>query len=495
MLSVKSRVSGRRVEAAERTRVLERLQERGFTPLIRTMRLGAFEEALAAGGEPPKDMERLLAAWADAESDAPYVRGDLFFFESHVFFLIFADAAASGDAGLRAGVIHAAESDAPERQLESFCRNVDEAVGAESARGGDHPAGDNGDGAAAHGEAQWRAQEARAPESFTRFVASMSEGGDAGTSSSAPPQSGRGETAERLRAVEILEDAEARRLLRRLSEAQAEGRTAEMLLGAGREGESLPEGLVGRLAGAALVRRELLISCRKDGRSLFRLPSADALAVMTASHAMCSECGAAVADERAEELVTPTPLAASMLKDGAWLVSRMRAALAELGVPETEVATRPATNDSDALMMANAAGEPFLFVLRDGDFTLTHARRAVDVEADTEVSHLVVVATGKVQEDARARLREHQKRRARTGAELDLLAVEGVDAAAGELRQALERVTQKSLAGELYELDAGLGMNAGAFVAARFRLTQRPAALQDLAASAAGALSGSLREI
>ena len=274
--------------------------------------------------------------------------------------------------------------------------------------------------------------------------------------------------------MEILEDAEARRLLRRLSDAQAEGRTAEMLLGAGREGEALPESLVGRLAGAALVRRELLISCRKDGRSLFRLPSADALAVMTASNAVCSECGAAVADERAEELVTPTPLAGSMLKDGAWLVSRMRAALAELGVPETDVATRPAANDSDALMMANAAGEPFLFVLRDGDFTLTHARRAIDVEADTEVSHLVVVATGKVQEDARARLREHQKRRARTGAELDLLAVEGVGAAAGELRQALERVTQKSLAGELYELDAGLGMNAGTFVAARFRLTQKP---------------------
>ena len=197
---------------------------------------------------------------------------------------------------------------------------------------------------------------------------------------------------------------------------------------------------------------------------------------MTASNAVCSECGAAVADERAEELVTPTPLAGSMLKDGAWLVSRMRAALAELGVPETEVATRPATNDSDALMMANAAGEPFLFVLRDGDFTLAHARRAIDVEADTEVSHLVVVATGKVQEDARARLREHQKRRARTGAELELLAVEGVDAAAGELRQALERVTQKSLAGEVVRARRRPRDERRHLRRRAFRLTQKPAA-------------------
>jgi len=492
MLSVKSRVSGRRVEGTARTRVLEKLQEKGFTPLIRSMRLGAFEQALG-GAERAREMERLMSAWVESESEAPHVRGDLFCFDSHVFFLIFGGDAAGGAAdeeGLRAGIVHNAETDAPERKLEAFCRNVDEAVVAASERGGAAAgggvaAGDNG------GDAEWRAQEVRAPESFTRFVASMSEGG----AGPAPPQSARGETAERLRAVEILEDAEARRLLRRLSDAQAEGRTAEMLLGAGREGEALPENLVGRLSSAALVRRELLISCRKDGRALFRLPSADALTVMTASNAVCSECGAAVADERAEELLTPTPLAGSMLKDGAWLVSRMRAALAELGVTETDVATRPAANDSDALMMANAAGEPFLFVLRDGDFTLAHARRAIDVEADTEVSHLVVVATGKVQEDARARLREHQKRRARTGAELDLLAVEGVDAAAGELRQSLERVTQKSLAGELYELDAGLGMNAGTFVAARFRLTQKPAALQDLAASAAGAHAGSLREI
>ena len=131
-------------------------------------------------------------------------------------------------------------------------------MGAASARGGagaDDNGGDNG------GDAEWSAQEVRAPESFTRFVASMSEGGVG----PAPPQSARGETAERLRAVEILEDAEARRLLRRLSDAQAEGRTAEMLLGAGREGEALPEGLVGRLSGAALVRRELLISCRRTG--------------------------------------------------------------------------------------------------------------------------------------------------------------------------------------------------------------------------------------
>jgi hypothetical protein len=487
MLSVKSRTSGRRVETAARTFLLEKLQEKGYTPLIRSMRLAAYEQALG-GPERVREMERLLAAWSEPSegapgADLPFVRGDLFLFDTHAFFLLFGGT--DGSEGMRAGVVYGAEAAAPERELETFCRNVDDAADL-AARG-------VGTDASAPKSSNWQARAENAPESFTRFASGGTDDGGAQAPAEASPRAG--ETAERMRAVEALEDADVRRLLRRLNDAQAEGRTSEMLMAAGREGEPLSETLVGRLASTGLVRRELLISCRKDGRSLFRLPSADALAVMTASNAVCSECGAAVADERAEELVTPTPLAGAMLKDGAWLISRLRSVLGELGVGASGVAARAGSAESDALMMANVGGEPFLFVLRDGDFTLAHARRAIDVEADTEVAHLVVVSTGKIQEDARARMREHQKRRARTVGELDLLLVEGVDGAAAELRQAAERVTQRSLAAELYELDSGLGMSAGHFVAARFRLGQQQVALQDLAASAAGAITGSLREI
>jgi hypothetical protein len=73
--------------------------------------------------------------------------------------------------------------------------------------------------------------------------------------------------------------------------------------------------------------------------------------------------------------------------------------------------------------------------------------------------------------------------------------VEGLDTAAGELGAALERVEQDSLTRELYELDASAGFSVGYALAARFRLSRRGGnGLQDLAASAAGALSGSLRE-
>ncbi len=347
-----------------------------------------------------------------------------------------------------------------------------------------------GEGAPGEGESAatadivWRAREGQSQAAFRRPAA----GAETVADGLAQRVSG---FAERARAVEILDDAGARGFLQRLREAHEDGRAAEIVAG-GRGPEQ--ESLVSRLAGAGLVRREVQVSCRKDGRSLFRLPSAEALAIVTASNAVCSECGSAVADERAEELVTPTPLATSMLKDGAWLVSSLRTILGGLGVPESQTTPLPSSDDGTAQVQASIGGEPFLFVLRDGDFTAAHARRAVEGEAESHATRTVVIASGKVQDEARARLREHARRRARGGAEAEVVFVEGMEHAADELRGVVERVSEEALTRELYELDADAGFNVGHALAARFRLTRRTGALRDLAASAAGALAGSLRE-
>ncbi|HEV7843766.1 MAG TPA: hypothetical protein VGO69_08705, partial [Pyrinomonadaceae bacterium] len=130
-----------------------------------------------------------------------------------------------------------------------------------------------------------------------------------------------------------------------------------------------------------------------------------------------------------------------------------------------------------------------------GDLTATHAARALDKLIDTEARHLVIIVTGRIQEDARVRLREHARRRARGGNESEVFLIEGMDAAPGELQHAFERATQRALAAELCELDASLGFSAGYMVATRFRLMQREDALKDLTEEGVGALAGSLREI
>jgi len=478
MFSVEGRTADLNVERRLRTPMLEALQERGLVPLIRASRLHFFEQA-ASGTERARELERLLEERAEAGGEEPYVRGDVFCFEDFAHYLVFGDVYGGGT-GLRAGIVYDAETDAPAEKLEAFCRNVAEAFEAAAHTSAGEGARDGGGDTAAPEHVVWRSREGQTSGAF-----------DPPAVVPDAPAQHAAVTAERSRAVEILEDAGARGFLQRLGEAHADGRGAEMFAG-GRGPEQ--EALVARLVGAGLVRREVQVSCRKDGHSIFRLPSPEALAIVTASNAVCSECGSAVADERAEELVTPTPLASAMLKDGAWLLTSLRSILEGLGVPESQTTTRTPTDEGTAQVLASVCGEPFLFVMRDGDFTAAHARRAIEGETEAQATRTVVVAAGKVHDEARARLREHARRRMRGGTEAEVVFVEGLEHASEELRPVIERVSEEALTRELYELDADAGFNVGYALAARFRLTHRKGALRDLAASAAGAMSGSLRE-
>lgn len=473
MLFIESKISNQRVDAQTRLLLLERLQDKGLVPLIRSARLHCFELALTGPDRVP-EMERAVAQQAKIEMDAPYVRGDVFCFEDFVLFLIFGDEE-SDVSGMRAGIVYEAETTAPQLSLESFCRNVRDALEASRSTS------DNGKTTAE--DMGWRDRE---PNDAGKPLSHFKEGrtGEAAEV--------RKETAaERLRAVELLEDAGARRFLWRVSESQGAG------LGADVQGEMDAESdsLVGRLSDAGLLRREVVVSCRKVGRALFRLPSPDALSVITSSNAICSECGASIADEKVDELIVPTDTASTLLENGSWLSTRLYSVLRGLGLPESRIAVGPSSSDGETHLMADVCGEAFLFILRDGDLSAAHARRALEKQAETESPHLVVVATGKVQDEARIRLREHARRRARGGSDIEVLLVEGVNSAINELQHAFERVSQRALSEELCALDAALGLSVGHMISTRFRLMQKSGALSDLAESAVGALAGSLRDI
>lgn len=462
MLFFTSRASELSVDGATRLHLLDRLQERGFTPLIRASRLISFEQALQ-GAERAKEMERAIAAWTETEENSLYVRGDLFSIEEQVFYLIFGGAE-DDLAGMRAGIVYGRETMDSERKLELFCRRVSEAL--------DDIRSTASREDAAAGPAEWTTGEnVVAIDDYTSQVADDS-------------------TVEKRLALEALEDIQARRLLYRIEEAQAAGRLAELLAN-----EIENQAHIKRLADVGLLKREVLVCCRKEGRPLFRLPSIEMLSVITASNAMCSECGAALSDEKVEELVMLTDMARALLPDSTWLVNRLCALLQEMGVPQRAIRLLPAIGDGEVHMKVTVAYEPFLFVLRDGDLTVTNAARALDKLIETQAQHLAVIVTGRILEDARVRLREQARRRARGGNETEVLLIEGVDAAAAELQHAFERASQRALSTELCQLDASLGFSAGYMIATRFRLMQRSEALRDLAESAAGAPAGSLREI
>ncbi|HYE64520.1 MAG TPA: hypothetical protein VD966_02990, partial [Pyrinomonadaceae bacterium] len=404
------------------------------------------------------EMERAIADWTEAENAVPYVRGDVFCLEDHVLYLIFGEAGGEQATALRAGIVYGARTAEPFRKLEVFCREVRESLLA--LRGEAEASAEGG----VLDLTEWRQGKPVVPAGFTRFFAKQDI--------DSLYTSLRKETvAERIHAAELLEDPSTRLFLRRAKEAHDEGYAAKLLSG---ERIEASEFSIDKLSDVGLVQREVLVSCRKTGHALFRLPSPDALAVVTVSNAMCSECGAPVADERVEEAVAPTRLASALLEDGSWLVNRLYTILRQLGIPDSEIAIGPSTGEGEAHMMANVCGESFLFVLRDGDLTPAFARRAIDMEVETESTHLVIVTTGRIHNEGRVRLLDHARRRMRVGNDIELIIVEGAGAVAAELQQAFERVSQRVLAEQLCEMDASLGLSVSRLIITRFQLQQQP---------------------
>lgn len=456
------------VDGRARTSLLESLQGQGFVPLIRSARLHLYETALG-DAEHASAMESALARRGEAETEAPYVRGELFCMADCAHFLLFGDEPGEGT---RAGIVYESGTADPLEKLDAFCRSVRESLDASRGSGG------VGEPLEVPVRLEWESRTPRVSDSFQRFAADAT----------ATPTGARGEMVDGwLRSSGMLEDSQARGFLRRLSEAHRDGRAAAFAAG----DESVPDALLNRLAEVGLLKREILVSCRKDGRSLFRLPSPDAFSVLSGSNATCNECGAAIADERAEEVTVPTSLSATLLQDGAWLATHLRSLISKLGVQDRQIVARPTGADGEVRLMANVCGEAFLFLLHDGDWTTAQARRALDEHAKIESAHLVLIATGKIQEDARGRLREHARRRTQGGRELELILIEGMDAVTSELQPVFERVSADALAEELWELDTSLGASAGQLLATRFRLMRRPDASSDLAASAVASMSGS----
>ncbi|HJS23421.1 MAG TPA: hypothetical protein VJ751_03560 [Pyrinomonadaceae bacterium] len=439
MLFLESKALNYPIDAAGRTRLLQELQEREIVPLIRSYRLRCFEDVLH-GLDHVNEMEATLASATDSTLAEPFVRGDLFCFHDYILFLVFED---DDESLMRAGIVYEARTPEPFRKLDSFCQELRSLLLAQNGRA----------------LPEWKLSTPPMPQGFRTFV----ERQDADSLYT----NMRKETmSKRVLAASKLEDESARVFLRTARNAHQEGYAAKLLTGH-TESQHVP---IQRLEDAGLVEREVQISCRKTGHALFRLPNPHALAVVTVSDATCSECGAPVADENVEEVIAPTQLASSLLEDGSWLVSRIHFLLREMGVPEREIAVGPGEGTGYGQLMANISGESFLIVTRDGDLTPAFARWAIDLEIETEASHLVIVATGRIHKEAGVLLQNHLRRRVSGGQDFEMIVADDAATAGRELEAALERVSQRVVAEQLCVLDGSIGFSVSRLVLTKFQL-------------------------
>ena len=450
MLFLDSKVLRHYVDATSRIKLLSALQEREFKPLIRSLRTRCFSDLLV-NSDRVEQMEVAISSWSESVTDEPFLPGDVFAFNDYLLFLIF-DEDDPARPFVNAGIVYETSTTEPFRKLDAFCHALRDLLVAdsESARPG-----------SSAGFPNWESGNRDMPRGFRTFVEKQD--------TDSLYTSLRKETmSKRILAASRLEDESARLFLRTARNAHQEGYAVKLL-----SGETRPENIpIERLEDVGLVEREVQVSCRKTGHALFRLPNADALAVVTVSDASCSECGAPVADENVEEVIAPTQLASSLLEDGSWLVSRLHFVLRQLGVPEREIAVGPSEGTGSGQMMANICGESFLIAARDGDLTPVFARSVVDLEIETEAAHLVIVATGRIHKEAGMLLRNHSRRRLSSGQDFEMIIADDVATAARELEAALERVSQRIIADQLCVLDNSIGMSVSRLVLTKFQLLQ-----------------------
>ncbi|HUE80867.1 MAG TPA: hypothetical protein VMM84_02055 [Pyrinomonadaceae bacterium] len=452
MLFVESKTLRHSVNGSDRIQLLQGLQEKSLTPVIRSARLHCFEQALLSS-ERMREMEAAVSEQYENENQSAYVPGDLFFLRDHAFFLIFDDDNSQGPL-VRAGIIYETSTSLPFSKLDSFAHDVRELLLARN---------NETDASGGLKNVHWEHCKPSLPEAFTQFV-SRQDTDSLFTSL-------RRETAtKRIIGASILEDSDARMFLRRAKVVHAEGYAAKFL-----SGDTLgsSDSSIASLEDAGLVDREVQVSCRQTGHALMRLPTAQALAVVTVSDATCSECGTAVADEKVEEVIVPTRLAESLLEDSSWLISRLHQILRELGIPESEIAAGPSGGKGYGQMMANVCGESFLLVARDGDLTPSFARWAIDLEIETEAAHLVVVVTGRLHNHAVTMLHNHARRRlVVAGRDFELLLADGSASATRELEQAFERVSHRVIAEQVCDLDNSIGLSMSHLIIRKFRMGQ-----------------------
>ena len=447
ILFLESKTLRRSVDSSQRIALLDALQLKELTPLIRSARRNCFEYLMV----PPEsiaELESAMATWMELSSSEAFIHGDAFCFADHVFFLMFDSSQSEDTPQIRAGIVYDSTTPEPFRKLDSYCHEVREALLTVV-----------GESASEQGLPNWEQGPPSIPEGFKRFIANQ-EVDSLYTSL-------RKETmSRRILAASNLEHQEARDFLRSAREAHMEGYAARLLPGETRSSEFSIEGL----ENVGLVEREVQVSCRKTGHALFRLPNAQALAVVTVSDATCSECGSRVSDEKVEEVIAPTQLASSLLEDGSWLVNRLHYTLRQLGVAESEIAVGPSEGTGYGQMMANICGESFLLVTRDGDVTPAFARWAIDLELETEASHLVVVGTGRLFNEAALLLQNHSRRRVSAGHDFALVVADDITTATKELASAVEAVSQRIVADHLCRLDNCIGLNVSRLLLTKFNL-------------------------
>jgi hypothetical protein len=432
MLLVKSRRSNQSLTLNQRKSLLDGLTNRGLKPLIRSARLTLFSQ-MSTDPDFAEFAESCLSSDSSEIRNA-YFTGDLFLFDDYALYMTFGPSAEFESS--EAGIVYSKECSSPDLKLEVFKKNIEDLCDPATGEPQNGPYSDfeskgpaiSFDAFELHGECP---QEATVQTGVWRQAALW---------------------------CALAGNPEARALAAKLSAAYQAGRIKELLISSDPQLDS--SRLMDMMEDAGMVKREILVSCRKVRRPLFRLAAETLNNRESLGESSCKFCGESLAVERIDELLIPTDLAKILFDERMTQVSSVSSQIMNLGVDESEI------------KIAYKNGIPYLrFAFSEEliHFVFLGAMRP-DLGATDMIpsrGSVIYLSDGELESEDRKALSD----RFQASFEDSALHFERTDRVAANLHLLLSGIADRRLETSLVKLDKALGFSAAGLLTARFMRT------------------------
>ena len=167
------------------------------------------------------------------------------------------------------------------------------------------------------------------------------------------------------------------------------------------------------LIGAGLIRKEYLLVCRQDSRTICSIPDRDEFESTIGQKLTCTSCGRLFVDELIQDIYALTPSARSLLEGSHWMTLWVTSLLVNSGVQGERIKWNAAAGDDELDIVAEIHGLKVFFELKDREFGLGDAY-PFSFRIERYGGDVGVVVTTESVADEADKFFEEQKRRGNT---------------------------------------------------------------------------------
>lgn len=128
-----------------------------------------------------------------------------------------------------------------------------------------------------------------------------------------------------------------------------------------------------KLLDAGIVKKEYLLVCRQDSRTICSIPDRARLEETIGSELTCTGCGRAFTDELIQDIYALTPEARALLNGSQWMTIWVTECLVNSGVPPEAIKWSASAGDDELDIIADIYGLKVFFELKDRQFGLGDA--------------------------------------------------------------------------------------------------------------------------